>query len=96
MKKLIIIGAGGMGRTMYDLAKESHGYTTEFEIAGFIDDNLEALDSFENYPPILGKISDYQPKENEVFVCSIGGRFRKKCIESLLLSVTFAEGDYCR
>lgn len=84
MKNLIIIGAGGMGRTMYDLARESHGYGTEFEIAGFIDDNLEALAGFENYPPMLGTISDYVPKENEVFVCSIGGHFRKKCIETLL------------
>lgn len=84
MKQLIIIGAGGMGRTMYDLARESHGYATEFEIAGFIDDNLHALENFENYPPMLGRISDYQPKEKEVFVCSIGGKFRRKCIESML------------
>ena len=84
MKQLVIIGAGGMGRTMYDLAKESHGFGSEYEIKGFIDDNIEAINGFENYPPILGHISDYQPKKNEVFVCSIGGHFRKKCIESLL------------
>lgn len=84
MKQLIIIGAGGMGRTMYDLARESHGFGIEFQIKGFIDDNLEALNGFENYPPILGRISDYQPQANEVFVCSIGGRFRRECIESLL------------
>lgn len=84
MKQLIIIGAGGMGRTMFDLARESYGFGTEFEIAGFIDDNLNALNGFENYPPIVGTISNYEPKEDEVFVCSIGGHFRRKCIESLL------------
>lgn len=84
MKKLIIIGAGGMGRTMYDLAKESIGYAEEFEIYGFIDDNVDALNGFENYPPLLGTIKDYQPKADEVFVCSIGGHSRKTCIENLL------------
>lgn len=46
MKKLIIIGAGGMGRTLYDMAQESIGYKTEFVIKGFIDDNVNALDGF--------------------------------------------------
>lgn len=73
MKNLIIIGAGGMGRTMYDLARESLGYNMEFIIKGFIDDDLFALDSFRGYPPILGTISEYQPLEDDVFVCSIGG-----------------------
>lgn len=83
MKKLIIIGAGGMGRTMYDLARESRGYCDEFEIRGFIDDNLSALDGFENYPSILGPIQNYQPSADEIFVCSIGGESRKKCIENI-------------
>lgn len=73
-----------MGRTMYDLARESHGYGEEYEIKGFIDDNLHALEGFENYPPVLGTIKDYQPEANDVFVCSIGGHFRRACIETLL------------
>lgn len=84
MNNLIIIGAGGMGRTMYDLAKESHGFGIEFEIKGFIDDNLNAFNGFENYPPLLGTISDYVPQLNDVFVCSIGGPSRKPCIEKLI------------
>lgn len=84
MKNLIIIAAGGMGRTFYDIARESIGYGTEFTIKGFIDDNLQALDGFEGYPPILGKISVYQPQENDVFVCSIGGVSRKKCMEEII------------
>lgn len=84
MRKLIIIGAGGMGRTMYDLARESHGFGTDFEIAGFIDDNRESLDGFEKYPPVLGTIKDYAPKCEDVFVCSIGGHSRRACIEKML------------
>ena len=74
MKQLVIIGAGGMGRQIYFDATQSIGYNTEWKIKGFIDDNLHALDGFEgeNYPPLLGTIKDYQPLENDVFVCSMG------------------------
>ena len=84
MKHLIIIGAGGMGRTMYDMARESIGYCTEYDIRGFIDDNTSALDNFDNYPPLLAPIQSYQPKEDEVFVCSIGGAARRQCMEAIL------------
>lgn len=84
MKQLIIIGAGGMGRTLYDMARESIGFGTEYVIKGFIDDNTAALEGFENYPPMLGTISGYEPKEDEVFVCSIGGGSRRKCMEEII------------
>lgn len=81
MKNLIIIAAGGMGRTFYGMAKDCVGYGNEFVVKGFIDDNLSALDGFENYPPIIGTISDYVPDINDVFVCSIGGDSRKSVID---------------
>ena len=84
MKHLIIIGAGGMGRTMYDMARESIGYGTEYDILGFIDDNTSALKDFDNYPPILAPITGYQPKENEIFICSIGGTARTKCMDEII------------
>lgn len=84
MKKLVIIGAGGMGRTVYDIARECVGYGSEFTIKGFVDDNLLALDGFDNYPPVLGKIAEYQPEEDDVFTFSIGGDARRLCIENLV------------
>lgn len=84
MKKLIIIGAGGMGRTIFDMAKEAIGYKSLYTIKGFIDDNIHALDSFSNYPPILNSITDYIPKYDDVFVCSIGGESRRTCIEEII------------
>ena len=84
MKHLIIIGAGGMGRVMYDMARESVGYQTEYDIKGYIDDNMHSLDTFVGYPPILGTISEYQPQENDIFICSIGGGSRKTCMESII------------
>ena len=84
MKNLIIIGAGGMGRTLYSNAIESVGYGEIFVVKGFIDDNLQALGDFENYPPILGTIKDYQPQLNDVFVSSIGGASRRLCMEEII------------
>lgn len=84
IKKLIIIGAGGMGRTIYSNALECVGYGEVYEVKGFIDDDLNALDDFENYPPVLGTIKDYQPKEDDVFTFSIGGASRRACLESII------------
>ena len=84
MKNLIIIGAGGMGRTVYSNALEGVGYGESYTVKGFIDDNLNALDGFPNYPPIIGTIKDYIPQENDVFVSSIGGASRRPCMEEII------------
>lgn len=84
MKNLIIVGAGGMGRTIYDMALENPGYQKEYLIKGFIDDDVHQLDKFENYPPIVGTISEYQPQEGDIFVCSIGGESRRLCMEKII------------
>ena len=84
MKRLIIIGAGGMGRTVYSNALESVGYGDAFEVKGFIDDDFHALDGFPNYPPVIGTISGYLPEADDVFVCSIGGASRKPCMENII------------
>lgn len=84
MKGMIIIGAGGMGRTLYDLARESIGYGTEFQIKGFIDDNINALEHFSNYPPVIGHIHGYMPEPNDVFICSIGGNARRDCMKAII------------
>ena len=72
MKNLIIIGAGGMGRSLYNIALGCSGYGTEFVIKGFLDDNIHQLDDYHGYPPILDTISNYNVQKNDVFTCSIG------------------------
>lgn len=84
MKNLIIIGAGGLGRTIYNWALESIGYGVEFLVKGFLDDNLMSLETFEGYPPIISTISAYQPLESDVFVCAIGGSARTVVNESIM------------
>lgn len=84
MKNLIIIGAGGMGRTIYSNALESVGFGEKFEVKGFIDDNLHALDTYPNYPPVIGTIKGYEPQADDVFVSSIGGESRRLCMEEII------------
>lgn len=84
MKNLIIIAAGGMGRTLYDMARESIGFGVEYVVKGFLDDNLHVLDNFRNYPPLLGEIGTYLPLADDVFVCSIGGVSRRQCVKEII------------
>ena len=94
MKHLVIIGAGGMGRCLYALALNGIGYNETYDIKGFIDDNLSALDKFENYPPVIDTISNYSIQKDDVFCCSIGavetkvrlvGKFQENGAEFLTL-----------
>ena len=88
MKHLIIIGAGGMGRQIHFDATCSKGYGTEWDIKGFIDDNLDALKDIEykDYPPVIGTIRDYQPELDDVFTCSIGDVHTKHKVCDLIES----------
>lgn len=72
MKHLIIIGAGGMGRDVYWSARGCIGFGEDFDIKGFIDDDLTSQDGYDGYPPLLGTIDDYQIEEDDVFNCSMG------------------------
>jgi len=78
MKNLIIIGAGGMGREIFNLAKLCKGFNTEFKVKGFLDDNKDALLGFDKYPPIIDSIKHYTTEANDVFICSIGNVVQKK------------------
>ena len=57
MKDLIIVGAGGFGRDLYYIITESIGYNKEFKILGYIDDDLNTMNGFSDYPKLIGKIS---------------------------------------
>ena len=85
MRNLLIIGAGGFGREVYNSALESIGYGKDFIVKGFLDDRLDALDTFSNYPPVIDRIDSYSIKPDDVFVCALGTvTIKKKVCESIL------------
>ena len=85
MNHLLIIGARGYGREVYNTAMESIGYGTSFDIKGFLDDKSDALDGYDGYAPIISSVEDYVVDGNDVFICALGDvRYKKKYIEIIL------------
>lgn len=84
MKDLIIVGAGGMGRKVFVCLRRLN-VDQRWNILGFIDDNAHALDGVRCDLGIIGKISDWQPTENQVFVMGISDPHIKHVISDQLL-----------
>lgn len=78
MKDLIIVGAGGFGREALSLAKRINNKTQQWNILGFIDDNLSALENVECTHSIIGTIADWQPNSNQIFVLAIANPITKE------------------
>lgn len=81
---LVIIGASGLAREVYDLAIACYSKSSDFNVKGFIgNDPIDV--NIEKYPPYLGLIENYEVCENDVFFCAIGSpRIKKKCVNQIL------------
>jgi hypothetical protein len=72
MNKLIILGAGGFGRECLAWARQSVQFEHEWTIKGLLDDNMEALAGMNTPASLAGRIADYQPQPEDVFICALG------------------------
>ena len=85
MKHLLIIGARGFGREVYDLAMNCIEAGADFDVKGFLDDKADALDGFGDYPPIISSVEDYEIQPEDVFICGLGApEWRKHYTEIVL------------
>lgn len=85
MKYLLIIGARGWGREVYDIAKACVDAGADFSIKGFLDDKSDTLDGCDNYPPILGPVETYDIQNDDVFICALGDvNFKRQYAEIIL------------
>lgn len=75
-----------MGRSVYCIACGSIGYGETFTIKGFLDDNVDALNGFDGYPPVIGNVADYVIEPDDVFVCSLGNTKTKRYVCEILLN----------
>ena len=80
MKDLIIVGASGFGRELLQMVKEINASEPEWNVLGFLDDNLAALDGVECSYGIIGTVQNWQPKEYEHFAIAIAAPKVKKRI----------------
>ena len=85
MKHLIIIGARGYGREVYQLATELKGFGSDFVVKGFLDDKATALSGFAEYPRILGAVETYEPEKDDIFICALGEPKYKKIYANMIL-----------
>ena len=84
MKDIIIVGANGFGLELEEWITHINEVVPTWNILGFIDDNLNVLDSKPSDYKVLGTIADWQPKENEYFVIGLAfPQTKKKIVEML-------------
>lgn len=85
MKNLYIIGASGCGREVLNIIKDIHAIQgIQWNIMGFLDDNLNALDGIECDFKVVGTIKDFIPQENDVLVMGIASPQIKEKIVPML------------
>jgi len=72
MKNLIIVGAGGFGREVFAWAMGHLDCGRLWQIGGFLDDHLSALEGFDYPVEVIDTVEAYQPQADDLFVCAIG------------------------
>lgn len=86
MKDLYIIGAGGFGREVLQWCKDINTVNHKWDIKGFLDDNLEALNGYDCDYKIVGTIRGWSPNENEVFAMAVANPLTKEKIVKMFLT----------
>jgi sugar O-acyltransferase (sialic acid O-acetyltransferase NeuD family) len=85
MKNLLIIGARGFGREVFGISTQTKEYNNDWIIKGFLDDKVDALEGFNNYPSIISSVEDYEVQEDDLFICALGDViYKKKYIKMIL------------
>lgn len=85
MKNLIIVNAGGFGRTVFWQCNADFGHGTAWTLKGFLDDRPNILHGFETPRPILGSPFNYQPHEDDIFLCAVGDPAQRRAYAAPLL-----------
>lgn len=88
MENLIIVGASGFGREVAGYLEDinASSATPTWNILGFLDDNLNALDGIGYGYEVIGTIKDHIPAEDTYYVCAIALPKTKEYIVDILKS----------
>ncbi|MDU4892487.1 MAG: acetyltransferase [Clostridium sp.] len=92
MKKLVIVGAGGVGRETSLILREINNYEPTWEVLGFIDDNPKKWGSIVDNHEILGGL-DYLKKlekDTHVVIAIANYKVKKRIVEELNGKFPFA------
>ncbi len=84
MQDIIIVGASGFGRELLAIIESINRKEPTWNVLGFIDDNLHALDGFELPYRVIGTIRDWQPIDREQYALAIAApRTKEKLVPAL-------------
>ena len=86
MKDIIIVGASGFGREVAQYLEDinASGNAPEWNILGYLDDNLQALDGIEHTYKVIGRIKDHVPVEGAFYTCALAMPGTKEYVATLL------------
>jgi sugar O-acyltransferase (sialic acid O-acetyltransferase NeuD family) len=82
---LVIIGASGLAREVYDLAHICYGHLPNFKVKGFLSDGPSNIHQM-GYPKVLSNVIDYEIEAGDVFFCAIGKVFDRKKTTDIIKS----------
>ncbi len=85
MKKLLIVGAGGFGRELHAWAGQHPDCGRQWQLAGFLDDNPEALKDFGSFAPVL-PLAGYRPAAEHLHLVGLGAPKAKEKLVAPLVS----------
>ena len=84
MESLVIAGAGGFGREVYDLVEAINRRQPTWNVLGFLDDNRNALDGVDFPARVLGPIDSYSTLGHVFVICAVGNpRVRREIVAQL-------------
>lgn len=88
LKKVVIVGAGGLGRGVLELFKDLNMVSKEWDILGFVDDTASLQGKEVNKMPVLGGVDWLIENKDDVgCVVAIGNpQFKRKVVEKLELN----------
>jgi sugar O-acyltransferase (sialic acid O-acetyltransferase NeuD family) len=85
LKELVIIGAGGFGRTVFWQCNADYGNSRHWTIKGFLDDRPNILDGFDVPRPVIGSPFKYKVQPNEIWLCALGEpKMRRKYLAPIV------------
>ena len=71
-KQLVLVGAGDLGREVFVWFAGIDPAQRDWEVKGFLDANRHCPKVDDLKVPLLGCPDDYEPADNDVFVCTVG------------------------
>ena len=84
MDKLIIVGAGGLGRDTETYLRTDIAFGKEWILGGYLDTRPDVLDRFGMELKVLGDPRTYVPKADEFFIAAVGDtKLRKELVMPL-------------